>query len=59
MYMTRAVSIGVPLSDLLFQFFSVDDFLLFCCCDAVFVPPLPPGCNIVPIFITCPLLMPD
>jgi len=57
--MTRAVSIGVPLSDLLFQFFSVDDFLLFCCCDAVFVPPLPPGCNIVPIFITCPLLMPD
>ena len=55
--MTRAVGMSVPLSDLLFQYFSVDDFLLFCCCDAVFVPP--PGCNIVPIFITCPLLMPD
>jgi hypothetical protein len=37
--MTRAVGMSVPLSDLLFQFFSVDDFLLFCCCEAVCVPP--------------------
>jgi len=53
--MTRAVGMSVPLSDLLFQFFSVDDFLLLCCCDAVFVPPHPPTPQGI---ILCPFLLP-